>query len=184
MHKSLTAALLLAAAPAVIAPAAAFELRSPDFSETAPIADRHVLSGFGCTGGNQSPALSWSDAPAGTRSYAVTIYDPDAPTGSGWWHWVVFNLPAGTTSLPAGAGDAKSPKLPAGAVQSRTDFGGPGYGGPCPPQGDAPHRYVVTVYALKADSLPLPADASGAMVGFTLNANALAKATLTARYGR
>ncbi|PWC34428.1 phosphatidylethanolamine-binding protein [Azospirillum sp. TSO35-2] len=175
----LTAALLSAATPAM-----AFELRSPDFTANTPIPERNVFAGFGCTGGNQSPTLSWSEPPAGTRSLAATVYDPDAPTGSGWWHWVVFNLPVQTRALPAGAGDPAKPALPAGAVQSRTDFGGPGYGGPCPPQGDTPHRYIVTVHALKVESLPLPADASGAMVGFNLNAATIAKATLTARYGR
>lgn len=177
-------ALLTALLLAVPATASAFELTSPDVNEKAPIAERHLFAGFGCTGGNVSPALAWKDAPAGTQSFAVTVYDPDAPTGSGWWHWVVFNLPASTTGLPAGAGDTAKPTLPAGAVQSRTDFGAPGYGGPCPPQGDKPHRYVFTVYALKADKLPLGPDASGAMVGFNLNANALAKASLTAHYGR
>lgn len=173
------AALLLASAPV-----AAFELRSPDFTDASPIPERNVFAGFGCSGGNRSPALSWTEPPAGTRSLAVTIYDPDAPTGSGWWHWVLFNLPADTRALPAGAGDSAKPLLPAGAVQGRTDFGIAGYGGPCPPQGDAPHRYVVTVHALKVDNLSLPADASAAMVGFNLNAATLAKATLTARYGR
>ncbi|CAO3445453.1 YbhB/YbcL family Raf kinase inhibitor-like protein [Azospirillum largimobile] len=176
---AMLAALLLAAAPA-----AAFELRSPDFTEASPIPERNVFAGFGCSGGNRSPALSWTEPPAGTRSLAVTIYDPDAPTGSGWWHWVLFNLPADTRDLPASAGDPAKPMLPMGAVQSRTDFGTFGYGGPCPPQGDTPHRYIVTVHALKVDGLPLPADASGAMVGFNLNAATLAKATLTARYGR
>lgn len=179
VRPALFAALLLAASPA-----AAFELHSPDFTDETPIPERNVFSGFGCTGANQSPALSWTEPPAGTRSLAVTIYDPDAPTGSGWWHWVVFNLPADTRGLPAGAGDPEKPTLPAGAVQSRTDFGTPGYGGPCPPQGDKPHRYVVTVHALKVDNLPLLADTSGAMVGFNLNAVSLGKATLTARYGR
>lgn len=179
MRMVFTLAALLAAAPA-----AAFELHSPDFIPAAPIAAKHLFNGFGCTGDNVSPALSWKDPPAGTKSYAVTIYDPDAPTGSGWWHWVLFNLPAGTSGLPAGAGDATKPGLPKGAVQGRTDFGTTGYGGPCPPQGDKPHRYIVTVHALKVDSLALPADASAAMVGFNLNAASLGKATLTAQYGR
>jgi Raf kinase inhibitor-like YbhB/YbcL family protein len=176
----LTASLLLIAS----LPAAAFELRSADLATDAPIAAPQVANGFGCSGGNLSPALSWSEPPAGTRSLAVTLYDPDAPTGSGWWHWLVFNLPANTRSLPTGAGDASGAKLPAGAVQSRTDVGAPGYFGPCPPVGDQPHRYIVTVHALKVDQLPLQPDSSGAMVGFFLNANSLGKATLTARYSR
>ena len=113
------------------------------------------------------------------------MFDPDAPTGSGWWHWVVFNIPPDITTLPPGAGDVASGRIPKPAVQSRTDFGKPGYGGPCPPPGDKPHRYVVTGYALKVDKLPDVDDsASGAMVGFMLNANMLGKATLTATYGR
>ncbi|MGY0778198.1 YbhB/YbcL family Raf kinase inhibitor-like protein [Azospirillum argentinense] len=178
-------ALLLAAILAMgAAPATAFELTSPDIKDGAPLGERHVFAGFGCTGENLSPALAWKDAPAGTRSFAVTAYDPDAPTGSGWWHWIVFNLPATTLRLSAGAGNPNTGLLPAGALQSRTDFGTPGYGGACPPVGDAPHRYVFTVHALKTDSLPLDVNSSGAMVGFLLNANRLEKATLTARYGR
>jgi Raf kinase inhibitor-like YbhB/YbcL family protein len=125
--------------------------------------------------------LSWTPGPDGTLSYALTCYDPDAPTGSGWWHWVVFNIPANVTSLPKGfaADDATIP----GLVQSRTDFGKPGYGGPCPPPGK-PHHYIFTVYALKVKSLDLDANASGAMVGFYIGMNKLAKAKITAIYSR
>jgi len=164
-----------------------FVLKSADVAPNAKIAEKHVYKGFGCEGGNVSPALEWSGAPAGTKSFAITVYDPDAPTGSGWWHWVVFNLPASTTKLEQGAGDAGGAKLPAGAVQSRTDFGGPGYGGPCPPQGPTlkkPHRYIFTVFALKVDKLDLGPGSSGALVGYMLNANALGKASFTALYGR
>ena len=115
--------------------------------------------------------------------FAITVYDPDAPTGSGWWHWTVVNIPATVTSLAAGASSAAS-ALPKGAVQGRTDFGKPGYGGPCPPKGDRPHKYVFTVWALKVDKLDLNGEASGAMVGYNLNGNKLATATFTARYGR
>jgi hypothetical protein len=139
-----------------------------------------------CTGGNLSPALSWSGAPAATKSLAVTIYDPDAPTGSGWWHWVVFNIPPGTTSLPKGAGDVKKKLMPKGAIQSRTDFGADGYGGPCPPPGDKPHHYQITVFAVDVDKLPDAKNdtASAALVGFDLHFHTLAKATLTGVYGR
>ena len=129
-------------------------LTSPDMAEGATIANEQVFKGFGCTGGNVSAGLSWSGAPEGTKSFAVTDYDPDAPTGSGWWHWVVFNLPASTTSLPEDAGDPAKKLLPEGAIQSRTDFGAPGYGGPCPPPGDKPHHYHITVFALDVDKLP------------------------------
>ena len=143
-----------------------------------------VLNGFGCSGGNRSPALSWSGAPAGTKSYAVTLYDPDAPTGSGWWHWVVYDLPTTVTHLASGAGDPKKNLLPAGTVQGTTDFGQPGYGGPCPPEGDRAHHYIFTLYALDVSRLDLPQNASAAFVGFNLHGHTLAKATLTMKYGR
>ncbi len=143
-----------------------------------------VFNGFGCTGKNISPQLSWRNAPEGTKSFAITLYDPDAPTGSGWWHWVVFDIPAGTTGIPAGAGTPDMPGMPAGAVQSVTDFGQTGYGGPCPPVGHGPHQYIVTVYALKTDKLGLDAKAGAPMVGFNLNQQMLAKASLVFYYGR
>lgn len=167
-------------------PAAAqgpFTLTSATLKDGATIGNDAVFNAFGCTGQNRSPALSWSGAPAGTKSFAITVYDPDAPTGSGWWHWTVVNIPATVTSLAAGAGSTK-PALPNGAVEGRTDFGKPGFGGPCPPKGDKPHRYIFTVWALKADKLDVNGEASGAMVGYNLNGNKLATATFTALYGR
>ena len=174
----------LAMLPGLAAAAGAFTLESPQVKPNATIAEAQVFKGFGCEGGNVSPALSWSNAPAGTKSFALTVYDPDAPTGSGWWHWVVFNIPATVTSLPLGVGNPASGQTPKGAVQSKTDFGKPGYGGPCPPQGDKPHRYIFTVYALKVDKIDADENASGALVGFMLNANKLDKASFTATYGR
>jgi Raf kinase inhibitor-like YbhB/YbcL family protein len=146
--------------------------------------EQQVFNSFGCTGKNMSPELSWAHAPAGTKSYAITMYDPDAPTGSGWWHWVVFDIPAGTSALPEGAGTTGQAGLPAGAVQSMTDFGAPGYGGPCPPPGHGPHQYMVTVFALDTDKLGLDAKASAPMVGFNLKQHMLAKASLVFYYGR
>jgi Raf kinase inhibitor-like YbhB/YbcL family protein len=163
--------------------AAGFKLTSPDVSEKGMIKAEHVFSGFGCTGNNISPALSWSGAPAAAKSFAVTVYDPDAPTGSGWWHWVIVNLPASTTSLDKNAGDTKADLAPKGSLQIRTDFGTPGYGGPCPPKGDKPHRYVFTVFAVDADTLPVDASASAAAVGFNLHFHTVAKASFTAHYG-
>ena len=122
-------------------------------------------------------------APKNTKSFAVTIYDPDAPTGSGFWHWVVFNIPASTTSIPLGAGDVKKKLMPKSAIQSRTDFGTDGYGGPCPPPGK-PHRYIITVFALGVDKLDVDQNVSPAVIGFNANAHMLAKATLTGLYGR
>ncbi len=161
--------------------AGGFALGSVDVAEGRPLSSAQVLNGFGCTGGNVSPELHWSGAPAGTKSFAVTVYDPDAPTGSGWWHWVVFNIPASTASLSAGVGSGGA--LPVGAVQSRTDFGAPGFGGACPPPGK-PHRYVFTVYALDVERLDLNADSPAAMVGFYLGQHSLGKASLTAVHGR
>ena len=164
--------------------AADFRVTSPTIKEQGSIGNEHVFNGFGCTGRNVSPELKWEHAPKDVKSFAVTVYDPDAPTGSGWWHWVIFNIPPGVTSLSVGAGTPDSSSAPQGTVQSITDFGQPGYGGPCPPQGDKPHRYIFTVYALKVDQLPLKKEASGAMVGYYLNQNALGKASLTVTYGR
>lgn len=165
------------------ATAADFTLSSADFSNNGTMKAEQSFNGFGCSGANISPALSWSNAPAGTKSFVVTAYDPDAPTGSGWWHWVVFNIPASVHSLPAGI--SKDPaKLPAGVVESNTDFGEPGYGGPCPPEGHGPHRYVFTVHALKVDKLDVPASAPAAMVGFNLWANTIAKTSTTGIFER
>jgi Raf kinase inhibitor-like YbhB/YbcL family protein len=164
--------------------AAEFHVTSPTIKDQGTIGTEHVYNGFGCAGQNVSPALQWEHAPKDTKSFAVTVYDPDAPTGSGWWHWLVFNIPPGTTGLPAGAGSPGSAGVPDGSIQSMTDFGQPGFGGPCPPPGDKPHRYIFTVFALKVDQLPLKKDASGAMVGYYLNQNAIAKASFTGMYGR
>jgi Raf kinase inhibitor-like YbhB/YbcL family protein len=173
--------IVLAAVPGI---AADFNLISPVVKENGKIDNKQVFNGFGCTGGNVSPELEWRNAPKETKSFAVTVYDPDAPTGSGWWHWIVFNIPPSVNKLPADAGNTQLRLTPMGSIQSVTDYGRPGYGGPCPPPGDKPHRYIFTVFALKVDRLPLREESSGAMVGFYLNQNALAKATLTARYGR
>jgi Raf kinase inhibitor-like YbhB/YbcL family protein len=164
--------------------AADFALTSTEIANGTQLPAKQVFNGFGCTGENRSPALAWSGAPAETKSFALTVYDPDAPTGSGWWHWVVFNIPADVGALPAGAGDADGKQLPAGAQQGRTDFGTPGYGGACPPAGDPAHRYVFTVHALKVGKLDLPADASPALVGFMLHSTELARTSLTAYYAR
>ncbi len=179
---SLFAVFCLFAAHAVSA--AGFTLSSPQIKRGGGIADEQVFNGFGCQGGNVSPALSWKGAPAGTKSFAVTVYDPDAPTGSGWWHWVMFNIPANVSSLAKNVGNPEAGLAPAGSLQSRTDFGKPGYGGPCPPAGDKPHRYQITVYALKTDKLPLDENAPAAMVGFYLHQNLIQRAVLKAQYSR
>lgn len=169
---------------AATAQASDFKVASTDVAAGKQAGADYVFNGFGCTGKNQSPELHWSGAPADTKSFAVSIYDPDAPTGSGWWHWFVVNLPSTTTSLPQGVGTRDGAKLPQGAQQINTDFGAAGYGGPCPPAGDKPHRYIVTVHALKAPKLDIAANATAAMAGFMVNANTLDKATFTFVYGR
>lgn len=139
------------------------------------------LNGFGCHGDNVSPALSWENPPAGTKAFAITMYDKDAPTGSGFWHWVVFNIPADVHELKSGAGDPAKGLIPTGAIQSLTDFGKAGYGGPCPPPG-TPHEYLITVFALKTN-LNLDQNATPALVGFNLYFNSLAKASIV-MYGQ
>jgi Raf kinase inhibitor-like YbhB/YbcL family protein len=161
-----------------------FRIWSRTVEADATIPMEHVFDGWGCTGKNVSPELEWSGAPAGTKSFALTVYDPDAPTGSGFWHWQIFNLPASAAKLEAGAGDPKGGKAPKGSVQGRNDYGNVGYGGPCPPPGHGPHRYVFTLFALKVDRLDLDASASAAVIGFNLNANVIAKASFTAKFGR
>jgi Raf kinase inhibitor-like YbhB/YbcL family protein len=166
------------------AQAADFRLTSQAVKPGSKLSQEQVYKGFGCEGKNLSPDLKWTAGPKGTKSYAVTVYDPDAPTGSGWWHWLVYNLPADVTALKAGSGEVGGKRLPTGAVHGRTDFGTYGFGGACPPEGDKPHRYIFTVFALKTAEIKLPKDASAALIGYMLNANRLAKASFTANYYR
>lgn len=183
----------VALAAALIAPVAiAKSKKTSDDAPSLTLASTTVLPGkslrmnqvfnsFGCSGKNLSPQLSWSGVPKDAKSLAITVFDPDAPTGSGWWHWVVFNIPATVTSLPEGASRLKMPK---GAVESLTDYGKQGFGGACPPEGDEPHRYIFTVWALNTDTLPLDGKATGAMVGYYLNQHRIATAGLEATYSR
>lgn len=159
-----------------------FTLWSNDLVDGGRLPMAQVFDAMGYAGGNTSPHLAWSGAPDGTNGYAVTCYDPDAPTGSGWWHWIVSGLPASVTELPTGAGSGKG-GLPEGAVQSRTDFGFSRFGGAAPPKGET-HRYVFTVHALRVAHLEgIDSDASGALVGFMINANRLGSTTLTVTFG-
>lgn len=177
-----TAALLATSVFGATAAHAEMKLISKDLTVGKSMANEQVFNGFGCTGNNISPELIWSGAPQATRSFAIMAYDPDAPTGSGWWHWSVFNIPADASKIATGASGDK--KLPAGAVEGHTDYGTSGYGGACPPAGDAPHHYQFTVYALSVDKLPLPDTAPAAMVGFYVRANTLDKASVEVTYGR
>ena len=161
-----------------------FAVTSESFKDGDYLSLDHILAesyGFGCAGKNISPQLSWSGAPEGTKSFALTCYDPDAPTGSGFWHWVVANIPPDVTSLDLGASGSN---MPAGSIETRTDVGQPGYAGPCPPPGDHPHRYLFTVFAVSEESLPVEADTSGAVVGFQLNFATLAKASIMGLFKR
>jgi Raf kinase inhibitor-like YbhB/YbcL family protein len=166
------------------AQAADFSISSPSLKPGGTLPAKHVFNGFGCTGANISPALSWFNAPAGTQSFAITVYDPDAPTGSGWWHWVAYNIPATTQSVSEGSGAANGQQLPVGTTHGKTDFGTVGYGGACPPAGDKAHRYIFTVHALKTPKIDLPPDASAAMIGFMIHMNKLGSTSLEVTYGR
>lgn len=169
------------ALPASAPVASRLALHSPDFVPGGAIANSCVYDGFGCRGGNVSPTLFWDHPPAGTRSFAVLMFDPDAR--GGWWHWAVFDIPAAVASLPAGAGDPARHLLPPGAIQVRNDWGSLGYGGPCPPPGP-PHHYQLRVYALRVAKLGLDASASAAQVAARVQASMLAQAQIVGLYGR
>lgn len=175
-------AALLATILASTAQADSFQLSSPDLGEPPTMQETFVFNGFGCQGQNLSPALDWTAPPAGTKSFAVTVYDPDAPTGSGWWHWVAFNLPGDARHLPTGA--SSQHEMPEGTVESRTDFGAPGYGGPCPPEGHGDHHYQFRIFALDVDHLELSKESPAALVGYMLNQHALGVAELETTYSR
>ncbi|MDK3254920.1 YbhB/YbcL family Raf kinase inhibitor-like protein [Blastococcus capsensis] len=159
-----------------------FSVTSSDVSDGQPLPMPHVSGVMGAGGEDRSPQLSWSGFPEGTRSFAVTVYDPDAPTASGFWHWAVANIPASVTELPSGAGDKETPRLPDGALQLRNDGGFAGYVGAAPPAGHGPHRYFVVVHAVDIDRLDVDADATPAVLGFNLFFHTLARATLIATY--
>lgn len=178
-----TLALLLGARVHAADADAHLTLSSQDFSADGRLAEAQAYRGDGCEGGNLSPQLSWSVAPAQTRSFALLVHDPDAPGRDGWWHWALYDLPPTTRSLPAGAGDAHKGLLPQGARQGRNDFGSPGYGGPCPPPGK-PHHYHFRLYALKVAHLAVSADATPAAVAAGAQAQALASTELVGLYGR
>ncbi len=166
------------------AQAEGFYLSSSDVQ--GQISNDQVFSSFGCTGKNISPQLSWKNAPAGTKSFAVTAYDPDAPTGSGWWHWLVFNIPDSVDGLETGASSSGTGKktMPVGTIESITSYGSAGFGGACPPKGDRPHRYIFTVFALNTEKIEQGAAARPELIGFFLNSHAIAKASIMAYYGR
>lgn len=159
-----------------------FTLKSNDIS--GQLTNKQVFVGFGCEGENTSPQLFWENAPEGTKSFAVTVYDSKAPTGSGWWHWLAFNIPANTKELKTNAGNPSLNIAPEGMVQSMTDFGSKGFGGACPPEGNGDHAYVFTVYALSTDKIDISADTPAAQVSYFIGANTIGKASIISYYKR
>ena len=157
-----------------------FTLKSSDLG--GQLTKVQEFNGFGCSGQNISPSLTWENAPKGTKSFAITVYDPDAPTGSGWWHWQVVNIPLATRSISTGASGKKM--LPKEALEITNDYGTVGFGGACPPKGDKAHQYIVTVHALDVDKLSVEAGTNAPIVGYQINAHTIAKASLISYYGR
>ena len=160
-----------------------FRLTSATWREGGTVPRESVYDQSGCHGANLSPDMDWFGAPANTKSFAITMFDLDATKSGGWSHWVMFNVPANVSKLDAGAGTAESKRTPIDAVECVNDYGTRGYGGPCPPPG-AVHRYVLSLYALKVDKLPVNRDAPPAKVVKQIEANALAVARMTVKYGQ
>jgi len=175
--------LILCAVWSLSAQAADLSLEVPSLHPNGAWDQEQVYDGLGCHGHNRSPALEWRNAPATTRGFAVTVFDPDAP-GAGWWLWLVYNLPAATHGLAEGVGDSLGRGLPERAVQTLNDFGTLGFGGPCPPAGDRAHRYLITVHALDVPVLDTPPNAAASAIEHAIRAHSLAHATVQARYGR
>ncbi len=158
---------------------ASFEVRSDDVADGETLSKPQVSGVLGAGGEDVSPHLAWSGAPEGTQSYAVTVYDPDAPTASGFWHWAVFNIPADVTELPSGASGSK---MPSGAVELNNDGGQRGYIGAAPPPGHGPHHYHVVVHAVDVAKLEVPEDATPAFLGFNLFSHSLGRAMIVPVY--
>jgi len=159
-----------------------FLLQSKDLSKF--FSQKYIYDRFHCGGQNISPELHWKNAPTDTKSFAITLFDPDAPTGQGWWHWLIFNIPADTFHIPTGAGSIDTGLLPAGAVQSINDYGNIGYGGPCPPKGHGPHHYIFTIYALDTATLNLPPDTAPKIVYQYIQKHSIAHTSFTSIYER
>ena len=153
------------------------KIESKTFEHGKTVPKSMVYHGMGAGGDNRSPHIRWSGAPPGTKSFALTIWDPDAPTTVGFWHWIVFNIPPGVTEVEEG-------EVPAGATEGYTDFGSAGYGGPAPPPGHGPHRYRVRVYALDLDKLPLDTGSTGAVLMFMMRDHILAEGEIVGIYER
>ena len=160
----------------------ALTLSSTDMLQGEYMDKKQEFNGFGCSGENLSPQLEWSNIPEGTKSFAITAYDPDAPTGSGWWHWQIINLPINVLELPTNAGSAKENHLPTGSAHIQNDYGVKGFGGACPPAGHGVHRYRFTLHALSVENIELPKNASSALAGYMINANTIESSTIESLY--
>jgi Raf kinase inhibitor-like YbhB/YbcL family protein len=160
----------------------AFKAWSDSIKPGESIDPKYLYNSFGCKGKNISPAINWSDEPAGTEYFAVTMYDPDAPREGGWWHWTVINIPGSVHGLNEGASNDR--KLPENAMELKTTYGDAHYGGPCPPKGADPHHYVFSVYALKEPATTASMTSSPTTIRTELEAKALEKAVFTVEYGR
>ena len=159
-------------------------LSSQDITQGEYMSKTQEFNGFGCSGDDLSPHLKWSTPPQGTKSFAITAYDPDAPTGSGWWHWQIINIPTTVMELPTGAGNINNNNLPSSSTQIKNDYGIRSYGGACPPEGHGIHHYRFTIHALSVEKLTLPKDASGALAGYMINANTIESSTIESLYKR
>jgi Raf kinase inhibitor-like YbhB/YbcL family protein len=165
---------------------ASFTLTSPDLPAGKPVAEQFTADTWGCHGANESPALKWSNAPAGTKSFAITMFDPYRPPVSGWWHWLVYDIPATSAELPRKAGTPGNPGMPQGARQVKPDGEAPEphYYGPCPDAGDPPHHYTITIYALNVDHLKVPDTATPADIDSEIGSKLIGKAQLVRLYSR
>lgn len=181
-HITGTGILLLAFASHTLA--GSLSLSSQDMSQGKFLNKAQEFNGFGCSGDDLSPQLSWSGAPSNTKSFAITAYDPDAPTGSGWWHWQLVNIPKHVTKLAAGAGAVNTSSIPPGSQHISNDYGVKGFGGACPPKGHGIHHYQFTIHALSVENITLPDNASSALAGYMINANTIESFTLEVLYKR
>jgi hypothetical protein len=186
MRRASAAAVFIGVCVSAWAADPVFTLVSPDLPPGKPIAERFTANVWGCHAPNESPELQWSNAPAGTKSFALMLFDPYRPPVSGWWHWMVYDIPATTTHLPRKAGDPGSSGMPQGArtVKPDGDAPEPHYYGPCPDAGDPPHHYTFTVYALSVEHLNVPDTSTPASIDAEIQTKMLAKATLVRLFSR
>ena len=177
-------AILLSISTSASVLAGDFTLSSHDITSGEMMKKAQEFKGFGCSGGDLSPHLKWSNSPQGTKSFAITAYDPDAPTGSGWWHWQVVNIPVTVSEIPTGAGSTTNNAMPTGSVQIDNDYGSASFGGACPPAGHGVHHYRFKIHALSVEKIELPASTSGALAGYMINANTIESSIIESLYKR